>query len=289
MFKRGVAYTRDEIGRIVRPDDPPKLGDWTTGYSRIDNKLFVFMNIGVPGRTGHDFENYYDEDTQTLIWFSRPNTRSTTPLFQKLLGGKITPYFFARWMKRSPFTFLGTGSILKFEDGYLTAQGHTCIRFVVRVNELHDIIMPQPEFSRSVLMPEQEERSSFLFEKHLEDFIVTNWERCPFAIDYEIFREDGDVVGKQYPTDTGPIDILAQRKDHSNFLVVELKRDRASDVAVGQTLRYMGWVEEHLCEDGQDVTGCIIAQQKSRRLDYALQSAKSIKFLRYEVDFRLLG
>ena len=44
MFKRGSEYTRDEIGKIVRPD-PPRGGDWTTGYARIENNLFVFMNI----------------------------------------------------------------------------------------------------------------------------------------------------------------------------------------------------------------------------------------------------
>ncbi len=44
MFKRGSEYTRDEIGKIVRPD-PHRGGDWTTGYARIENNLFVFMNI----------------------------------------------------------------------------------------------------------------------------------------------------------------------------------------------------------------------------------------------------
>jgi len=118
MFKRGSQYSRDEIANLVRPDKPPYGGDWATGYARIDDKLFVFMNIGVAGRTGHDFENYYDEKTNTLIWFSKPKKQSTNPLFQKLISGELTPYFFARWNQKPPFTFLGTGSILKFEDGY---------------------------------------------------------------------------------------------------------------------------------------------------------------------------
>jgi len=33
------------------------------------------------------------------------------------------------------------------------------------------------------------------------------WER------YDIFQEDGELVGQQYQTDTGAIDILAQGKD----------------------------------------------------------------------------
>ena len=84
------------------------------------------------------------------------------------------------------------------------------------------------------------QRSSFLFKKHLEDFLVLNWSRTPLASYYEIYQENVDVVGQQYRTSTGPIDILGQKKDRSDILVVELKRDRASDVVIGQTLGYMG-------------------------------------------------
>ena len=42
MFKRGSEYTRDEIANIVRPTNPPRGGDWTTGYARIEENLFIF-------------------------------------------------------------------------------------------------------------------------------------------------------------------------------------------------------------------------------------------------------
>jgi hypothetical protein len=290
MFKRGVEYTRDEIARVVRPENPPRGGDWTTGYARIENNLFIFMNIGVAGRTGHDFENHYDEKSQTLVWFSKPNKHSSNPLFQKILSGELTPYFFARWNQKPPFTFLGTGNIVNFEDGYKTPQGHECIRLIVSVKELQDIITPHQKSQSPVeLIDENEQKSSFLFEKHLEDFLVSNWTRTPLAREFEIYQKDGDVVGQQFRTNTGPIDILGQRKDKSDFLVVELKRDRASDVVVGQTLRYMGWVKEHLCTQEQNVTGCIIAQRKDEKLDYALKQVNTIQFMRFEVDFRLIA
>jgi len=182
MFKRGAQYTRDEIANLVRPDNPPHGGDWATGYARIGNNLFIFMNIGVSGRTGHDFENYYDEKSNTLIWFSKPGKRSTNPLFQRLISGELTPYFFARWSQKPPFTFLGTGSILNFEDGYTTPQGYQCVRLVVAVADLQDIISPHQTFitpnRQSVL---DVEKSSFYFEKQLEDFLVSNWERTPLS------------------------------------------------------------------------------------------------------------
>ena len=102
MFKRGSEYTRDEIAKIVRPVNPPRGGDWTTGYARIENNLFVFMNIGVAGRTGHDFENYYDEKSNKLIWFSKPNKHSSNPLFQKLLSGDLTLTFLHGGTKNLP-------------------------------------------------------------------------------------------------------------------------------------------------------------------------------------------
>ena len=289
MFKRGSQYTRKEIAKIVRPEDPPEGGDWTTGYTRIDNNLFVFMTIGVPGRTGHDFDNHYDATSKTLIWFSKPGKHSTNPLFQRLFSGNLTPYFFARWDQNPHFTFLGTGTILNFVDGVTTSQGHECIRMTVAVDELHDIILPQAyQEEVPALALEGEERSSFVFEKHLEDFLVSNWDRTPLSEEYEIFEENGKKLGQQFRTDIGPIDILGQRKDKSDFLVVELKRDRASDAAVGQTLRYMGWVDKHLCKNDQSVTGCIIAQRKDDNLEYALQQANNIQFMKYEVDFRLI-
>ena len=78
-------------------------------------------------------------------------------------------------------------------------------------------------------------------EKHLEDFLVENWASTDLGTTYDIYEEDGELVGQQYPTDTGPLDILAISKDKKRLLVVELKKGRASDVVVGQTLRYMGY------------------------------------------------
>ncbi len=294
MFKRGSEYSRNDIHMWYHETPVPKVGtgNWTAGYVRPKdtNDLGIFMNIEVTGKTGHDFENHYDEKTQTLIWFLKSNAHSEQPTFQKLMSGEYKPLFSARWNKGDPFTFLGTGNLVNFENEYKTPQGRECVRLVVSVKELQDIISPrQTVHNASELVDETEQRSSFLFEKHLEDFLVSNWTRTPLARDYEIYQEDGDVVGQRFRTNTGPIDILGQRKDKSDFLVVELKRDRTSDAVVGQTLRYMGWVKEHLCEPNQNVTGCIIAQRKDEKLDYALKQVNTIQFMRYEVDFRLIA
>ncbi len=88
--------------------------------------------------------------------------------------------------------------------------------------------------------PDIEDPVAFAMEKHLEAFLVANWNQTLLSKDFSIYEEDGDPVGQQYATDAGQIDILAVSKDKSRLLVVELKRGRASDVVVGQVLRYIG-------------------------------------------------
>jgi len=132
-----------------------------------------------------------------------------------------------------------------------------------------------------------EDPTVFALEKHLEDFLITNWNSTELGRDYDIFEEDGELVGQQYPSDTGPMDILAISKDKKVLLVVELKRGRASDVVVGQVQRYMGYVLEDLAEVDQTVKGAIIALEDDLRLRRALKVTQGIEFYRYQVSFKL--
>jgi restriction system protein len=70
--------------------------------------------------------------------------------------------------------------------------------------------------------------------------------------------------------------------------VVELKKGRASDVVVGQVLRYMGYVKEELAEEGQDVRGVVIALEDDQRIRRALSMVPTIDFFRYQISFKLI-
>lgn len=133
-----------------------------------------------------------------------------------------------------------------------------------------------------------EDPSTFALEKHLEDFLVTNWAQTALGRDFDIYREEGELIGQQYPSDTGPIDILAVSKDRTTLLVVELKRGRASDVVVGQVQRYMGFVLSELADANQSVRGAIIALEDDIKLRRALSVTSNIDFFRYQVSFKLL-
>ena len=132
-----------------------------------------------------------------------------------------------------------------------------------------------------------EDPSVFALEKHLEDFLIANWKQTELGKNYDIYEEDGQQLGKQYPTDTGFMDILAISKDKKELLVVELKKGRASDNVVGQIQRYMGFALEELAENGQTVKGVIIALEDDNRIRRALAVAPNIEFYRYQVSFKL--
>lgn len=132
-----------------------------------------------------------------------------------------------------------------------------------------------------------EDPSIFALERHLEDFLVQNWKHTELGKYYDIFEEDGEIVGQQYPSDTGPIDILAISKDRKELLVVELKKGRASDIVVGQVQRYMGYVLDELAEDNQKVRGAIVAFENDTKIRRALAVATNIDFYTYKISFKL--
>jgi restriction system protein len=136
--------------------------------------------------------------------------------------------------------------------------------------------------------PTVEDPVAFAMEKHLEAFLVANWKQTELSREFSIYEEEGEPVGQQYATDAGPIDILAISKDRKRLLVVELKRGRATDVVVGQVLRYMGYIKEQIAEEFQTVEGAIIALEDDQKLRWALAVVPSVSFYRYQISFKLV-
>lgn len=168
-----------------------------------------------------------------------------------------------------------------------TGSAGTVCRLTKYADEIDRLIAGPATLAVSAAEGEIEDPAVFVLEKHLEDFLVRNWAATELGNDYAIFEEDGELVGQQYPTDTGPLDILAVRNDRRELLVVELKKGRASDAVVGQVLRYMGYVQDELAEDGQSVRGVIIALDDDLRLRRAVAMVPQVDFYRYEISFTL--
>ena len=134
---------------------------------------------------------------------------------------------------------------------------------------------------------EPEGRAQFALERYLQAFLHDNWDKTTLGKEWDLYEEDGEVVGVEYDTgDIGRIDLLARNMEKKRWLVVELKKNQSSDETVGQVLRYMGWVEENLAK-GEAVQGLIIAQSADERLRLALMHTKEVGVLLYEVEFHL--
>lgn len=133
-----------------------------------------------------------------------------------------------------------------------------------------------------------EDQAEFVLEKYLEDFIVTNFSVI-FGNQLVLYRDPQEnVIGQQYATEVGNIDILAVEPDTKAFVVIELKKGRGADKVVGQVLRYMGWVSDNLATEGQPVKGMIICKEADPKLFYALRVVDNIEVRYYRVNFKLV-
>lgn len=128
----------------------------------------------------------------------------------------------------------------------------------------------------------------FGLEQHLHEFLRDNWTKTALGAEWDLYEEDGELVGYQYPcTGVGYADLVAKHKREPWWLVVELKRNQSSDTTIGQVLRYMGWVGAHLAQSDETVKGLIISHKGDKKLHYALKPTTDVDFMTYEVDFRL--
>ena len=116
----GGRYSRKQLWRFLHPNDEyPVGGNWSTGYVRESIGLLVFANVGVSGRTGHDFPNRYDAEKNLLVWFGKPNAHSAQPTFRDVFSGVLKLFIFVRWdNSETEFTYLGVPTISSFEDGF---------------------------------------------------------------------------------------------------------------------------------------------------------------------------
>lgn len=71
---------------------------------------------------------------------------------------------------------------------------------------------------------------------------------------------------------------LIYTDESGSLVVIELKRGMASDQAVGQVLRYIGYVKENIASPDQKVHGWIIAGDYDEHLRLSA-SAAGIKVL----------
>lgn len=109
-------------------------------------------------------------------------------------------------------------------------------------------------------------------ESSIEDFIVDN-----FA---NIFP-DLSIQGRQHPVKKGKIDLLCL-DESDNYVVIEMKKGRATDNVVAQIDRYMTHVEETFAKNTQSVRGIVLAPSYDSRIRDALVKRKNISLCTFD-------
>jgi len=120
---------------------------------------------------------------------------------------------------------------------------------------------------------------SFSFEADLRDHLASHLNELEDGL---VLYQEANLVGIEYSTDIGRIDLLAV-DSQGNFVVIELKR-KGSDRATGQLLRYMGWVKQKLAKE-KGVRGFIVTKDAEDRLRYAASIIPNVKIKEYEISF----
>lgn len=129
---------------------------------------------------------------------------------------------------------------------------------------------------------DKEETHEFAYERDLRNFLANNINVIRPSL--RVYK-DGDINGVEFPAGERYIDILAL--DKSDLVVIELKVSKGYDKAVGQLLRYMGWIKQNLAEEGQKVKGMIIARTISEDLRLATSQVGDIELFEYQLSFTL--
>ncbi|WP_296096985.1 hypothetical protein [uncultured Agrobacterium sp.] len=110
VFKVGKQYTREEVATQIDMPVERRGGAWDTGYDEWNGRAFIFANVGVAGRTGHDYGNRWEG--KNLVWFGKTNARRGQPQIDRFISNAIDVHVFWRGADRSPFTYAGLGTAI---------------------------------------------------------------------------------------------------------------------------------------------------------------------------------
>ncbi len=245
-----------------------------------------------------DFPIRVNEETGEISYFEI-DTKEWTYLFNVMFAQELKEYRFKKISRPSglylislyeqhEYSFWQFGDeLVKLGIGYwvfyVSANGNVSIDFIIP-KFIYDVMQPYKEklpqiegISDKVSQIAKErvkdewalgdledtEVVSEVSESEIEDSIVSN---------PGVLEEGLGVVGRQYPTSVGFIDILCKDKDE-NLMVVELKKGSGSYEVVGQIQKYMAWVHENLAK-GKQVRGIIVAKTDDKQLEYAIKGSK---------------
>ncbi|RJS84186.1 DUF1016 family protein [Methanophagales archaeon] len=260
-----------------------------------------------------DFYVRVDKETGSIAYFEI-DTKEWTPLFNLLFDEELKEQRFKVKLYRrgagliifpqeqhEEYSFWQFGDeLVKVGIGYWTfsisAKGNVRIEFIIP-NFIYEAIkdhknkLPIIEDFEEKINEIKKEKEAKKLEKEwsLDDFeeteavsdVLESEIEASIISNPEILEEGLELVGNQYPTSVGYIDILCRDKNE-NFVVIELKRGTGSYKVVGQIQKYMAWVSENLAKDKQ-VRGIIVVKEYDQELEYAVKGSK------FPIEIKIFG
>lgn len=113
-FKVGKQYSKNDIYRICDVPATERKGKWNTGYTQHRGDFFIFCNIGVPGKTGHDHPNRFEG--RNLDWSAKKGAHLGQKLIREMVAPGARVHVFHRHDNNGPWTFAGLGEAVRITN-----------------------------------------------------------------------------------------------------------------------------------------------------------------------------
>ena len=117
-FQLNKKYKRSDVLDLIgvpKDENGHRGGVYTTGYFKFENAYYLFVNIGIEGRTGHDYDNKFLSDDE-IYWFTKSNAKMGQSQIQELLNPKTSINLFYREDNRDDFTYFGKVKAVSYQD-----------------------------------------------------------------------------------------------------------------------------------------------------------------------------
>ena len=116
VFIVGKQYSRKDIYGLLHVPTEKRRGNWETGYTKYQGEYYVFVNVEIPGRTGHNYNDKWLPEG-TLLWHGKNNTKLNQPGITEMISNSTPCHFFTRNINTNAyFTYQGCGKAVNYFD-----------------------------------------------------------------------------------------------------------------------------------------------------------------------------